>query len=67
MRSVGFMIRFGIFTKYSTRLMKQSLSENVVEYELDNLVRYLSLLLEYDYNYFYELKENGFKFKYTEE
>ena len=47
--------------------MKQSLSEQVVEYELENLVRYLSLLLEYDYNYFYELKENGFKFKYTEE
>ncbi|CAD8158586.1 unnamed protein product [Paramecium pentaurelia] len=73
-RCLSLMVKFGLFSKHANQLLQSTLklnnqngNVNDLSNDLKNLVCYLAKLLEYDHNYFQELKTNQIKRSYMEQ
>ncbi|CAD8074919.1 unnamed protein product [Paramecium sonneborni] len=71
-RCLSLMVKFGLFSKHANQLLRTTLNNqnkelNDLDKDLKDLVCYLAKLLEYDHNYFQELKINQIKRSYMEE
>lgn len=65
-KTVSYMVKFGLFTKYANELFTSSVGGTNVGV-LESVIQCLAKLLEFDFNYFTELLKNEFKWSHKKQ